>query len=303
MQCEGDARAPQGPISNPAGRPAALLYLAALLCLATLASCAGVSTEAATPEVSGLAALRSEWTAAERILEGIPPAADRERMRAGDRALFGIRTRRGDDVEDLYLLVRATADESDERAAAVSLELVTFDGDGERIATESVQAGPSLLHGAFEGCRLVHEGGEQDHEPTGQPMIRTFLARSSTPRARAGFAMASILSVVQESDELLELVQSVAAVPPVWKLIGGISLQKRAVLDESRPAAGPGGLDAYSFPVDLLINKELSLRCAMVVAPSKPPYRTCGGFVGLVGVHPRDERRSISVWLLAASGE
>lgn len=273
----------------------------AVLGLAILAGCAGTAPAAATPEVVDLAALAAEWPVADGILQGFPAAGDREHMRAGDRALFGVRTRRGDEVEDRFLLVRAVEDESTERAASVSLELVTFAADGRRIGSESVRASPSLLHGAFEGCRLEHEGAEPPAESEKRGMLASFVGYSSSPSAKARFAMASILGVVQESDELLALVQSVAAVPPVWELVSGVHLKKRAVLDHCRPATWPAGLDAYSFPVDLLINDQLSLRCAMVVVPSTPPYRTCGGFVGLVGVHPHDDRRSISVWLLAAA--
>ncbi|MCA8968501.1 MAG: hypothetical protein KDC95_01905 [Planctomycetes bacterium] len=238
-----------------------------------------------------LAPSASALPSASGLLDGIDEPVVGGKLGIGDAVLFGLHLVHGTSVRTWFVRIASNEAEADIKDG-LSLRVTVFDEREQLVASEDVTVLKHLVHGVTHACRTVPA---RKGAPTGLPF------GTATDEHRAMFAVMDVLRVVQQTDALADVLWQALRRPSLFSLLGGVRVSAGMSFEHATSCTDPAtGHAAYEFPMRILVNKAVGLRCMLTAVDPDPPFRVCGGITRLVGRDPEDPTRSCVLRLLAA---
>lgn len=278
-----------------------------------LTACANAPDFSVRPAPAELT--RAEFPGAARLLAGFSPLTFRAEWLPGDTVLYGLRLRRGAELQRwlLCLHVEQVDVPASQRVwnLQVNGEPVQFRSGASRVlalvadehgavlgATHPLMPRDFLARGLAHACERVTENGD----------VRRGRGDGVDPRllAEAVVSAMALLDTVREDPLLSPILWQVVQRPSLWSVVSslGVAIVVQPRFAQTQEVAPP--LDgvpharAFRLPIDLFVNDTPALCAELTVGTALPPFGVGGGILGAVARHPTDPDVQFEVLLLAA---
>lgn len=292
------------------------------IALAGLGACANTATVALRPGPATVTA--DEFPGAARLLEGFSPLVYGDEWSAGDAVLYGLRLRRGAELQHWLLHLRldepllptqplvwnlqvnGEAQQFESRLAQVTATVADKDGHVLGTTTPSMPR-DFLAQGIWEACaRIPRDSGALTSTDGAQVAGAAAAGAEARRLAEAVVCAMALLDTVRGDPLLSPILWSVVEKPSIWSVISnlGVAVVVQPRFRQAREVAPPLSkmphVKAWRVPIDLFVNEVPALVAELVVGASLPPFGVGGGILGAVARHPSDPEVEFEILLLAA---
>ncbi|MCB9877566.1 MAG: hypothetical protein H6835_08205 [Planctomycetes bacterium] len=292
---------------------------------AVMVGCASTDPAALDVAASNACACCGEFPAPDCLLCGFDAAEPDGDWRVGDELLYGLRLRRGDEVQNWLLRLRVTdpllrddgGHELDpvEWKIRINGELQRFSSRRCRVAATVLDATGHVLgesrpelprdfldRGLGSACRKVERDRRRRHRRRWHAEEPELPLR---PLAEATVSAVALLQVIERDSVLAPLLWEVVEKPSLWSVISnlGAKVVVKPRFYELEHALSPVAavpVETWRVPISLFVNDAAALHVELMVADSAPPYAVGCGMLGATARHPSNPDVDFSVLLLAA---
>ena len=251
--------------------------------------------------------------------------------RVGDEVLFGLRLRRGQDVQNWLLKLRVLEPEALDddgvplpkvewslrvngqrqvfESALARIEAQVLDGRGEPLGVSRPLVPRDFLdRGMAEVCATIESNKRRgaliltDMEGWRMDLDGVVAVREL---AEATVSAMALLQVVQDDDVLAPILWQVIEKPSLWSLMRNLGarvvIQPRFYRVARTLSPVPRLYEpTWRLPMRLQVNGEPALAIDLFVADTTRPFALSGGLLGAVARHPKNPDLEFSLLLLSA---
>jgi hypothetical protein len=157
--------------------------------------------------------------------------------------------------------------------------------------------------GLDKSCRIWKERTPSLTAQTAPPLS------AEESRAGCGFfpALMAFLDAAQTTPGLRDILWNIVQKPSLWSIVrrGGridtaLYFSEIPALLNPAPWRSITAADVFRMPMNLRLNDQPVLRCALIVTAPRPPLLTCAGIIGIEADPPDGSAKHLSVRLVAS---